>query len=211
MYTQQEVIQRLIQSITPFYTVNYSEDTNLYAVLSMYATEYVSGSAKLEEIYNDLYVLLATTQKLYDNFGVYVDQPKYFYQNVKEDTYILGSGSIPSYVKNIDFLLDAAVHGSTLYAIDRVSNAYTLINPQINEYYTIPRWKLKHSTGSISATSNNILTIVQSGSIDPGWKEHEWVGAIATLTSGSVFGYYSTLDNTQNTIYLGGISSTIVD
>jgi hypothetical protein len=210
MYTQQEVIQRLIQSITPFYTVNYSEDTNLYAVLSMYAGEYVSGSAKLEEIYNDLYVLLATTQKLYDNFGVYVDQSKYFYQDARNDTYSSGSGSIPAYSKNVDFLLDAALHGGTLHSIDRVSNAYTLINPQVNEYYTIPRWKLKLTSGSITLSDDNVLTITQSGS-DPGWKSHEYVGAVATLVSGNTYGYYTTTDNSQNTISLGGISSTIVD
>lgn len=216
MYTQAEVIDRLRQAITPYYTASYSNDTDVYSILSTYAGEYVSGSMTLDEIYNDLYIILSTTQKLYDNFGTYVDYPKYFDQDARDDRYDQKSGSLPSYQKNVDFLIDGHLHGSTIYGISRAVTAYTLINPQINEYYTMPRWKLKDSNWNMAFTGPTFST----PGADPGWRSEEWVGGLASLVSGSgsaranqggkVVAYYHIEDNAQNNLTLGEYSSEVV-
>ncbi len=154
----------------------------------------------------------ANATKLYDNFGTYFAQPKYFYQDVDTDTYNIASGSIPAYRKTIDFLMDASMHGSTLHALKRVVHAFTLVNPDVREPYGISRWKLKTYSGSIGNTNGNVLTITP----DQGWRKNELVGAIATLYSGSneappqqggkLAVMYIITENTQNTITLGSIN-----
>lgn len=201
--TQQDFLNRLLKAITSFYTATYSTDTDIYAILQTYANEFVSGSQQLDTVYNNLFVLTANVQKLYDNFGTYFEQSRYFGQDVSEDIYagVSGSfsGSIPSYRKTIDFLMDAAVHGSTIYSINRVSHAFTLINPDIRELYKAPRWKLKVTSGSIGSVAGNVITV----SPDPGWKRNEWQNSIVNLNSGSLpITVHTIKSNTQNTFIL---------
>jgi len=185
-------IRKLRNSITKYYTVYYSDDTHLYYVLQIYAGELTSGSTELEEIHKNLSIDTASTQKLYDNFGTYFGQSKYFYQNVDEDLYTsfyalvggsasYGSGSIPSYRKNIDFLMQAAMTGGTINAIKRVGHAFTLVTPDIREYYLLPRWELKTDTGTISDSSTNPYYITD---VLKSWAKDEWSGALL-LESGS--------------------------
>jgi len=207
--TLQEFLSRLKKAITTFYTAGHSTDTDLDAVLRTYAGEFASGSQEIENTYNNLHILTANTEKLYDNFGTYFAQPKYFEQDTDDDRYVVGSGSIPSYRKTIDFLLDAAIHGGTIQAVERTVNAFTLVNPEIRELHTIDRWRLKAVSGSISGSVDNVLTITP----DPGWKRGELIGSIAIFTSGSGSGApqdggkfivtYFIDDNTQNQITLG--------
>jgi len=208
-----EIITRLKRNITSYYTATYSSDTNVHAILSTYAMEFLSGSKLVDEVYNNIFILTATTEKLYDNFGFYVEQSKYFQQNRTEDRWVAGSGSIPSYVKTMDFLFDAGFHGSTLHAVNRVSHAFTLINPDIRELYAVPRWKLHTFSGSIVATNNDVLTVITGGDkvaiVDPGWKRNEYQGGMVTLVSGSginkVNAEYAIEENSQNTVTTGAI------
>lgn len=207
--TVQDFLTRLKRAITSFYAASYSTDTDTHAILEMFSTEFASGSQQIEDVYNNLYVLTAETLKLYDNFGTYFAQAKDFTQNVNEDRYVAGSGSIPAYRKTVDFLLDAAMHGSTIHALQRTTHAFTLINPDISELYAFDRWKLKAVSGSISQTDGCVLTI----SPDPGWKRNVLIGGLAVFMSGSgstppqdggqfIVSYLVT-GNTQNQITLG--------
>ena len=190
-------IEKLRRSLTRYYSVSYSNDTHLYYILQIYAAEFASGSSDLEEAHKNLSIDTANTQKLYDNFGTYFEQLKYFYQNANEDVYtpiyslvsgsggfaaVTGSGSISSYRKTIDFLMQAAMNGSTVYAIKRVGHAFTLVTPDIREPYRISRWKLKTDDGSISSASSGYPYII--GDEDKSWKDGEWDGALL-LESGS--------------------------
>lgn len=209
--SQQDFLNRLLKSITSFYTATYSTDTDIYAILQTYAGELMSGSQQVDTVYNNLFTLTANVQKLYDNFGTYFGQSRYFGQTVDEDLYssISGSfsGSIPSYRKTIDFLIDAAVHGSTIYALDRVCHAFTLINPDIRELYKVPRWKLKVTSGSIGSVAGNVITV----SPDPGWKHNEWQTSLASLNDGSLPIFVYTINsNTQDTFTLDqGLSGSL--
>lgn len=181
-------IEKLRKSITKYYTATYSTDTALYLILQIYAGELASGSVNLEEVHENLDIFTATLQKLYDNFGTYFGQQKYFYQDTNEDLYssidfvIPGSGSIPSYRKTVNFLMQAAMNGSTIYAIKRIGHAFTLITPDIREYYKIPRWKLKTVTGVVSSGSSNYPYIIED--VFKSWKDNELNGALL-IDSGS--------------------------
>jgi hypothetical protein len=208
----QNFLSRLKKAITSYYTGIYSSDTELDNILRMYSTEFASGSREIETTYNNLFILNANITKLYDNFGTYFSQPRVFSQDIDEDIYTSSSGSIPAYRKTVDFLMDASLHGGSIHAIKRVVNAFTLTNPDIRELYNAPRWKLKAYSGSIAATSGNIITV----SPDPGWRRNEFLGSIATLYSGSlnvppqdggkIYSLYIVTENTQCTLTLGAIS-----
>lgn len=184
-------IEKLRKSLTKYYAVSYSDDTHLYYILQIYAGELASGSINLEDVHKNLSIDTADTQKLYDNFGTYFGQGKYFYQNVDEDLYTKiyslvsgseGSGSIPSYRKTIDFLMQAVMAGSTIKAVKRIGHAFTLITPDIREDYKIPRWKLKTDTGTVSSASSNYPYIIEDEGQN--WKDYEWNGAVL-MESGS--------------------------
>ena len=51
--------------------------------------------------------------------------------------------AIPSYRKQLSFMMEAAVKGGTPAGITRMANAFTLINPDIREFVSLPAWKLK--------------------------------------------------------------------
>jgi hypothetical protein len=202
-------IKKLRGLITKYYAAYFSDDTHLYKVIRTYANEFASGSIDLEEVHEDLSIDTASTQKLYDNFGTYFGQRKFFYQNASEDLYtplsgsyssgsyiigFYGSGSIPSYRKEINFLMQAAMTGGTINAMKRVGHAFTLITPDTKEYYQIPRWKLKTEVGVVSNASASPYYIIDAGK---NWFKNEWNGALL-LESGS-------LDLTQVlTNYFGG-------
>lgn len=183
-------IQKLRNLITKYYSAYFSDDTHLYFVIKTYAREFASGSSDLEEVHEDLSIDTASTQKLYDNFGTYFLQNKYFPQNTNEDLYIplydpisgsYGSGSIPSYRKEINFLMEATMNGSTINALKRVGHAFTLITPEVKEYYQMPRWKLKTEIGVVSNASTSPYYIIDAGK---NWVKEEWNGALL-LESGS--------------------------
>lgn len=88
-----QYLQSLLQSITTYYTATYSNDTELYNILQMYSSELTSGSVALETVRNNLFVTLCENSVLYNNFGTYFDQGKYFDQTYIEDKYESGSGT----------------------------------------------------------------------------------------------------------------------
>jgi len=105
--------------------------------------------------------------------------------------------SVPGYRKQLDFMLEAAMYGSTLHGIISTTNAFTLINPDIREAYATPNWKLKSTAGPITQLSNNIWTFSGSSS----WRDNLWQGAHITLTSGSI----SPAETDNNRIIVGHV------
>jgi len=244
--THEQYLQSLLQSITTYYTATYSSDTELYNILQMYSSELTSGSIALETVRNNLFVTVCENSLLYNNFGTYFNQGKYFDQTYIEDRYVSGSGTykvvtpalnvtrivppvsgdiihyaipgagvsgsttqwaaIPGYRKQLDFMLDAAIHGSTHQGIIKASNAFTLINPDIREAHTMPQWKLK----STSAVITRLGPYAWQFSNSPSWRDNLWQGAHATFTSGSstsdkiVVGHVILVNN-NNTVNIGPI------
>ncbi len=92
-FTAEQFLQSLLQNITTYYTATYSSDTDLYQLLLMYSEELASGSAALETIRNNLFIVACENSMLYSNFGTYFQQAKYFEQNYDEDRYTSGSGT----------------------------------------------------------------------------------------------------------------------
>lgn len=237
-FTSTQFLQSLLQNITTYYTATYSNDTDLYKILSMYSSELASGSAALETVRNNLFIVTCENSKLYDNFGKYFDQIKYFEQNYTEDRYVSGSGiynittptqyytegntsyvytgagvsgstvqqvSIPSYKKQLNFMIEAAINGSTLYGVTRAVDAFTLINPDIRELYSLPQWKLKTSDNVVTRLSTNVWKFSEVS-----WKPSSWIGAHITLTSGSIptdktAAGYAVIVNSNNTVTIGSI------
>ena len=225
-FTAVQLLRSLIQSITTYYTATYSSDTDLYELLSMYSGELASGSATLETVRNNLFVATCENSSLYNNFGVYFQQAKYFEQNYDEDRYVSGSGTyiittpdseasvsgsfiqwatIPAYRKQLDFMVEAAINGSTLYGVTRAVNAFTLVNPDIRELYSLPQWKLKTLDSTVTQLSTNVWSFSEVS-----WKPALWIGAHATFVSGSaptdkVTAGYIVIINDNNTITVGPI------
>lgn len=225
-FTVAQFLHSLLQSITTYYTATYSSDTDLYELLSMYSGELASGSATLETVRNNLFVVTCENSSLYNNFGTYFQQAKYFEQNYDEDRYVSGSGTyvvttpdseasvsgsfiqwatIPAYRKQLDFMVEAVVNGSTLYGITRVVNAFTLVNPDIRELYNLPQWKLKTLAGTVTQLSTNVWEF--SGE---SWRTNLWAGAHITFVSGSaptdkVTAGYVVIINDNNTVTVGPI------
>ena len=238
-FTSAQFLKSLLQNITTYYTATYSSDTDLYKILATYSKEFASGSAALETVRNNLFIVTCENSKLYDNFGRYFEQVKYSDQNYVEDRYVSGSGTYtittptqyytsgstsyiytgagvsgstvqrvatPSYKKQMDFMIEAAINGSTLYGMTRAVNAFTLINPDIRELYNLPLWKLKTlDSSSITQLSTNIWQF--SGE---SWRTSLWAGAHATFVSGSiptdkVAAGYVVVVNDNNTVTIGPI------
>ena len=237
-FTAAQFLQSLLQSITTYYTATYSSDTDLYELLAMYSAELASGSVALETVRNNLFVVACENSKLYDNFGTYLQQAKYFEQNYSEDRYVSGSGTfkfttpaqytvsgstayvhtgagvsgstvqwaaIPAYRKQLDFMMEAAMNGSTLYGMTRAANAFTLVNPDIRELYDLPQWKLKMFSGSATQLSTNVWQFAGTS-----WRTNLYEGAYATFVSGSaptnkVVAGHVVIVNNNDTITVGPI------
>lgn len=114
--------------------------------------------------------------------------------------------AIPSYRKQLDFMFEAAVHGSTLKGIIRAANAFTLINPDIRESYNVPQWKLKAEDYDVTQLSTNTWQFSSA----PNWRPNEFAGAHVTLISGSlpqnkIAAGYLILVNSNDTVTVGAI------
>lgn len=236
-FTAAQFLQSLLQSITAYYTATYSNDTDVYELLSMYGAELASGSTALETVRNNLFVVACEDSKLYDNFGTYFQQTKYFEQNYDEDRYVSGSGTfkyttpaqytvsgsttyihtgagvsgsttqwaaIPSYRKQLDFMLEAAMNGSTLHGMTRAANAFTLVNPDIRELYDLPQWKLKTFSDTVTQLSTNVWQFT-----GPSWRTNLWAGAHTTfsgsVSTDKVAAGYVVIVNDNDTITVGPI------
>jgi len=114
--------------------------------------------------------------------------------------------SIPSYRKQLDFLLESAMTGGTVLGMTRAVNAFTLVNPDIRELYRYPGWKLKEGSGSVTKLSINTWRFNNV----PAWKYNLWKGAHVTFTSGSAIGEkfasgYIVLISDNNVVTTGAI------
>ena len=83
-----DFLQSLLKNITTYYTATYSSDTDLYAILETYGAELSSGSIAIETVRNNLFIVTCENTKLFDNFGTYFNQTKYFNQDYNEDKYV---------------------------------------------------------------------------------------------------------------------------
>ena len=108
--TASQYLKRLLTSITNYYTATYSSDTEVYKIVQTYSSELSSGSSKVSDIRNDVFLPVASTSKLTPNFGTYYGQSKYFYQDYDEDRYVPSSAtivtSIPSYTTENTYTID---------------------------------------------------------------------------------------------------------
>ena len=88
--TVQQFIDRLLKSITNFYTATYSSDTNIYQILNMFSREFHSGSLSLDQVRNNAFIVTASTSEaLTNNFGEFANnQRRFFDQNTIEDRYV---------------------------------------------------------------------------------------------------------------------------
>jgi hypothetical protein len=114
--------------------------------------------------------------------------------------------SIPGYRKQLEFMLEAAVNGSTHKGITRMVNAFTLINPDIREIYTLPQWKLTNKTYNVTQLSSNTWQF--SGATN--FRTNLFAGAHATFVSGStpqdkVAAAYLVLINDNDSVTVGAI------
>lgn len=114
--------------------------------------------------------------------------------------------SIPGYRKQLEFMLEAAVNGGTHKGITRMVNAFTLINPDIREIYTLPQWKLTNKTYNVTQLSSNTWQF--SGA--PNFRTNLFAGAHVTFVSGStpqdkVAAAYLVLVNDNDSVTVGAI------
>ncbi len=138
------------------------------------------------------------------------------YQQISNYTYfwpgptISGIGQqntvIPSYHKQLEFMIEAAMLGGTRKGITRAANAFTLINPDIREPYTLPQWQLKQIDYGITQLSTNTWQLTGT----PNLRINEFIGAHATFVSGStpqnkVAAAYLVILNDNNTVTVGAI------
>ncbi len=153
--------------------------TNTYHIFRAYAREFVSASVDLGVIYDNLSLDKVRSSAIYNNFGVYVDTNKMFYQ----DSYSYHSNTgLQGYRKGINFLWDAAMNGSTERAVHRIGHAYSGVGCLLEEHYDTPRWRLKTDSGSIiSMAAHNIIM----DSTKMWWPKNKWKYALLQITSGS--------------------------
>lgn len=142
----------------------------------------------------------------YSSRFIYSDLIHYAVTGAEISSAMVQWASIPGYQKQLDFMLDAAMHGGTRQGIVSAANAFTLINPDIREAYAIPSWKLKSISGPITQLSSNVWQFSNSFS----WRDNLWRGAYATFTDGSsvsdkIVAGYIILVNDNNTVNVGPI------
>jgi hypothetical protein len=137
------------------------QGSNLYDLLSMYATEFASGSTDITQVFNDLFIENArtgviqgrSTSKLYDNFGVMVGVNKLPYQEY--DTFNTGS-LLNSYRTELKFLTLSYTESTTIDAVTRIGQAINGISPVIIEpIQNYPGWILSNFSGSVVTTVYN--------------------------------------------------------
>ena len=213
----QEFLRLLLNSITRYYTATYSSDTNLYQILKTYGAQFASGSLEMDITRNNAFIIACDSSKLFDNFGTFFNQPKYYLQSSTDDRYFSGSAvytltiptvsgsmsfkynvqeqiAVPSYRKQLSFMIEAAVAGGTPAGITRMANAYTLINPDIREFVSLPAWKLKStdddsnyavkfdavSAAPIKVSLNDSLQLLEGVTIEA-WLKTSHSGAGANI------------------------------
>jgi hypothetical protein len=172
-HNESTYISRLLKSLgETYYAARWSTDTNIYKLFQTYAGELASGSAEIVQTYDDLFIPTCRTAKLYDNFGSYLGVQKVFEQEWETDTYSAASGSWIGYRKELKFLWDAGLWGSTFDALYRVGHAFFGISPLIEPYRDVIRWRLSTVSGSVSSTTAASFTDTTQQ-----WRLNRWTGA----------------------------------
>lgn len=161
-----------------YFEQNYDED------------RYVSGSGTFKYTTPAQYTVSGSTAHVYTGAGVSGSTIQW--------------ATIPSYRKQLDFMLEAAMNGSTLYGMTRAVNAFTLVNPDIRELYDLPQWKLKTFDDSVVQLSTNVWQFTGTS-----WRVGLWAGAHATFSGSApidkVAAGYVVMVNDNNTITVGPI------
>lgn len=163
--------------------------------------------SQFETLNNTLYGMVPFDTNSWSSNTFLISNTYEYYYTGDQKTFVTNERmSIPSYRKQLDFLLESAMNGGTLLGMTRAVNAFTLVNPDIRELYKYPGWRLKHTSGSVTRLSintwrfNNVLT----------WRDDLWKGSHATFASGSAVGEkfaagYIILVNDNNTVTAGAI------
>lgn len=149
--TASQYLKRLLTSITNYYTATYSSDTEVYKIVQTYSSELASGSSKVGEIRNNVFLPVAATDKLTPNFGTYYGQSKYFYQDYDEDRYVPSSASIVT-----------TIPSST------TTNSYTTDFPWTTSVVATPTTHL----GEIATYNNNIYVTSTGEGVSGGLRLH---------------------------------------
>ena len=166
LQTTKDTVDRFISNLfsnlsSRWYPTNIVGST-LYDLLSMYGTEFASGSMGVTQAENDLFIDTVragqldghTANKMYENFGVLVGTNKVPFQEYS--TFNTGS-VLNSYRTTLKFLTLSHLEGTTTDALARVGQAYTGMSPLVFEpAKNYPGWTLTTYSGSIVATMYNM-------------------------------------------------------
>jgi len=190
----------LIISLAQGY-IYYLDSTGTWKEHSQISVVGNRAASQFEFINNSIYALVPfDVNEWSSNSFITSNTYRYYYTGDKKIFTTDERVSIPSYRKQLDFLLEASVNSGTRLGITRTVDAFTLVNPDIRELYRFPGWKLKITSGSVERLSTNIWQFNVAN-----WKDNLWVGAHATFTSGSgitdkAAAGYMVLVNDNNTI-----------
>lgn len=139
-----------------YFNQDYSED------------KYVSGSSSYK---------MTTPSQYYTDGDI-----TYIYTGAGVSGSTVQQTSIPAYRKQLTFMLEAAMNGSTTRGITCAVNAFTLVNPDIRELHSLPQWRLKTlDADEVVQLSTNVWKFPGTS-----WRTSLWAGAHATFTSGSI-------------------------
>ena len=151
--TASQYLKRLLGSITNYYTATYSSDTEVYKIVQTYSNELASGSGKISEVRNDVFLSTASTSKLTPNFGTYYNQSKYFYQDYDEDRYVASSATI-----------------TTTIPSSTTTNTYTIDFPWTTSTVATVNTKLKE----LAYYNNNLYVSSTGVGVTGGLRLHEY-------------------------------------
>ena len=166
-------------------------DTPKYKDQSNIEDRYISTSGSITN----------TSPAIYEDVDVLPNTWRYVYQGATAVTSYVQPTVIPGYRKQLSFLMEAAVKGSTVEGVKRAVQAFTLVTPDIREIPRLPGWKLRSFSGSVVQLSENVW---QFGSY---LREGIWNGAHMTFTNNSstvtnkiAAGYIINTSSNNNTV-----------
>jgi len=204
-------LQKLLDSLPQnTYAAKWNEDTDIYRIFSMYASEFASGSAQLEVLENDLDIDFCQNLKIYDNFGVYTGVGKYMLQTYNTDEYDSASGSRICYRKQTKYLIVSSLKGGTTDAVNYAGRAFTGITPTTEDGYNHPRWKLTYASGSGGVRgfdASKSYYYLEDTSVS--WPDYKFRGALCRFPTASKVFYLEVIDSDENKVYFETMDNEI--
>jgi hypothetical protein len=133
----------------------------------------------------------------------------YTYPSIPISYRVTGNASIPSYRQELEYLYDAAMHGSTHYGLTAMGQGFTGVTPDIIELYDAPCWTLSSGSGTLTQTTPRTFQFTTN----TGYAYDKWAGAHLTLwgaTKNPTIGHV-VLHNTYNKVLTGPIYDRNLD